>query len=72
MTQAGKTVTVSSTVRVGNRQLTQQQVLMQHTILMKNQQDQQNKSNQRLFPPMLLVGSPPLARLALPALSGAS
>merc|ERR1719431_478405 len=45
MTQAGKTVTASSTVQVGNRQLTQQQLqaLKQQTILKKNQQDQQIK-----------------------------
>ena len=48
MTQAGKTVTVSSTVQVVNRQLAQQQVQKQHTILEKNQQDQQNQRKQRL------------------------
>ena len=56
MTQAGKKVTASSTVQVGNRQLTQQQVLKQHTILNQNQ-----SSRDLPFPPML-VGSPPLAR----------
>ena len=55
MTQAGKTVTVSSTVQVGNRQLTQQQVLKQHTILKQNQ-----SSRDLPFPPML-VGLPPPA-----------
>jgi len=51
MTQAGKTVTASSTVQVGNRQLTQQQLqaLKQQTILKKNnQQEQQNQIKQRL------------------------
>merc|ERR1719318_1608485 len=49
MTQAGKTVTASSTVQVGNRQLTQQQLqaLKQQTILKKNnQQEQQNQIKQ--------------------------
>jgi len=50
MTQAGKTVTASSTVQVGNRQLTQQQLqaLKQQAILKKNQQEQQNQIKQRL------------------------
>jgi E1A-binding protein p400 len=50
MTQAGKTVTASSTVQVGNRQLTPQQLqaLKQQTILKKNQQEQQNQIKQRL------------------------
>ena len=56
MTQAGKTATVSSTVQVGNRQLTQQQVLKQYTILKQNQ-----SSRDLPFPPML-VGLPPPAR----------
>jgi len=52
MTQGGKT----ATVQVGNRQLTQQQVLKQHTILKQNQ-----SSRDLPFPPML-VGLPPPAR----------
>ena len=56
MTQAGKTATVSSTVQVDNRQLTQQQVLKQYTILKQNQ-----SSRDLPFPPML-VGLPPPAR----------
>jgi len=53
MTQAGKAGTPSSTVQVGNRQLSQQltpqqlQQLKQQTILKKNQ-DQQNQIKQRL------------------------
>ena len=56
MTQVGKTVTVSSTVQVGNRQLTQQQVLKQHTIL------KQNQCKQRLAISSNAGGLPPPAR----------